>query len=311
MAGRVEYPFESKGGHYRDREGELAKTMRTAFLNHIGIEPKAYEDWPAELKGLIGDFVAHTLLNIDWYQEKAKRQHKAKIALDVLMTCIVGFVFLTWNRNSTDTAGSLAASVTAALAMLKFVSEAHDFQKYRSNYWQAAANLKTRLYLFEADCLKGPRPSEGNSNPAALLKDGKPTGDFVERLRLEVNEALKICDVQQDEYYKLLSEPSALLSSASTAVSSLKAARTELEAVRDKQLEREKDHRKAPYREEIRRIKQECVRVAERAVVLRSKTNRTAEEDKELESFDNLLKALEAQEQRIEALMNTLYEAVT
>jgi hypothetical protein len=220
--------FEA-GSRYRDSAGKKAQRLRDTLMINLGLSSVSGK-WSEPLKHAIDDYVTNVLLNIDWYQRKAMRQYYKQLGIDVVVVLVVlvatglslyvalrtpgpGGIADTLRSASYSSTGPIAASLTAVLAMLKFVSDGHDFQKYRGNFWQAAADLKTRLYTLESDCSK--------AMPAVADAKGQPTPEFIERLRLENAEARNICRRQQDDYYQLLATPSTLLSSARSSRSDL------------------------------------------------------------------------------------------
>lgn len=286
---RTPYQFEREGAGRRDPQGTEARGLRDALLQHLGVKT----DWnnlSAEVRGVVEDFVTHVLLNISWYQRKARDQYRMKLAADVavvlimIFAAILGvFVAMKAPARGVDNMGSLAAGMTAILAMLKFVSEAHDFQRYRSNFWEAAAALKTRLYALESECLK--------DKTFAVDEQGAPTAALVARLREEVFAAQKICFDQQGQYYQILAEPSALITAATTARPSLDAFAREPQ--------------RAAMRRRLRDLKEQRLAVSPRLAALRAMTTRSDAETAEMNTLAAREAELRAQESVLGEIAST------
>lgn len=271
-----------RSSSYRNARDVKATRLRTAFLNNIGLPQELYQS-DHSVRNAVDDFVTHVLLNISWYQDKAQKQYYAKMAADgvvvaVVMVATALSIYMAYQGKtaggSIEAGGSVATSLTAILAMLKFVSEAHDFQKYRSNFWEAAAALKGRLYTLESDCSKKPE--------LVVLADKKTVAPgFVERLTADVQAAHGICKDQQDAYYRLLAEPSALLGSFSTTRATLDS------AARDRQV--------GVVQAQLLAAKNERLTFEPPLAALRAKPTRTPAEEAELNELAAKKAAVDAQ----------------
>lgn len=286
---RTPYQFEREGAGRRDPEGAQAKELRDALLQHLGVKP-AWNDLSRETRAAVNDFVTHVLMNIAWYQRQARGQYHMKLAADAVVVAImVGaaglgvYVALHAPGRGVDNMGSLAAGMTAILAMLKFVSEAHDFQRYRSNFWEAAAALKTRLYAVESDCMK--------DATFAVDADGVPKPALLARLREEVVAAQKIVFDQQGAYYQILAEPSALITAATTA-------RPTFDVVA-------REPQRAVMRRRVMELKEQRLAIAPRLAALRAMATRSDAETAEMNTLAAQEAALRAQEAMLGEIAST------
>jgi hypothetical protein len=282
----LRYEFEEE--NRRDANSEKGKAYARRFLKRLKGAAMLPEPGDSDVAAVL-EFVEQVHLNIEWYTNAARRQYRLKLAVDILLLFVgLGTAVLTVlagviEKNSA--AGAVGVVLAVATAVLKLIPESHDFQKYRKNFWQASADLKTQLYSLESEAVKGSVKVYETPGSYAL------TSDFRVRLDDELKKARQVCKKQQEEFYDLLAEPAALL--------------TKTEALRNAVERAPRDAARPWVKRRLFEIEQRRVVTAPRIAVLDAipEATRTEAQKQELVTLNAEEAGLQTEKQRLEELI--------
>jgi hypothetical protein len=153
-------------------------------------------------------FGTEVLLNIDYYYARSKREERKQWAMNAgiygLALGFVGFAlyaFLDDREAAMASSSQIAAVVGAVLAGVKFLTESQDFQKTRSSFWQAGAELKMRLYTFLSEWCGNAWDGEARAF--------RP--EFVIALQDQVKQSRELQLEERRRFYDLMASPSQLV----------------------------------------------------------------------------------------------------
>ena len=192
----LRYEFEED--NRRDANSEKGKAYARQFLKRLNGPTKKRDPTDEELPGVL-DFVEQVHMNIEWYWRKAERQHHMKRVFDRILV-IVGVAAALWTAIASvipngPAVGAIGVVLAVAMAVLKLIPEANDFQKHRQHFWNAAAKLKTQLYTLESEALKGSLKVFDPPESYTL------TNEFKLRLAQDLTKAREICQEEQTDFW--------------------------------------------------------------------------------------------------------------
>jgi hypothetical protein len=209
MSDELAYPFEFEKKKRTLRTARAARLAIITLLHRLAV--------PAPEKALVADprierqlvlFGTEVLLNIDYYYARSKREERKQWAMNAgiygLALGFVGFAlyaFLDDRDAAMASSSQLAAVVGAVLAGVKFLTESQDFQKTRSSFWQAGAELKMRLYTFLGEWC-GQAWDEGQGGFRA---------EFVVALQDEIRASRDLQLEERRRFYDLMASPTRLV----------------------------------------------------------------------------------------------------
>ncbi len=203
------HPFSFERKHSSLRRSEAARPGVEILLARLAVPAPARAlaaDKPIERQLLL--LGTEVLLNIDYYARRTRREERKQWAMNagiyglaLVFVAFALYVFV-YERDSAMAASSqIAAVVGAVLAGAKFVTEGQDFQKTRSSFWQAGAELKERLYLFLSEWCGRAWDEEA--------KGFSP--EFVIAVQAEIKRARDIQVEERRRFYELMATPTRLL----------------------------------------------------------------------------------------------------
>lgn len=205
----LSYPFDFERKHGSLRTAGRARPQLITLLRRLAV-PDPERALAAD-KGIERQLVLYgteVLLNIDYYYARSHREERKQWIMNAgiygLALAFVGFgvyVFLDDQEAAMASSTQIAAVVGAVLAGVKFLTESQDFQKTRSSFWQAAAELKMRLYGFLGEWV----------GRAWDEKAGSFTPEFVIALQGEIKASRDLQLEERRRFYDLMATPTRLL----------------------------------------------------------------------------------------------------
>ena len=203
------FPFSFEKQRRSLRTTEAARPGIEVLLGRLAVpNPRAALGSDKIFERQLLLFGTESLLNIDYYTVKTRREERRQWAMNAgiygLALTFVGvaiYLFIVDRDSVVAGSSQIAAVVGAVLAGAKFVTESQDFQKTRSSFWQAGAELKERLYSFIGEwCGRAWDTEQEVFVP-----------DFVIALQGEIKRARDIQVEEQRRFYELMATPTRLL----------------------------------------------------------------------------------------------------
>lgn len=228
LASREDYEFESTSQSNSRRTIEKALSALGVLLGRLQIPLK-----PDELDGqerrMLLRYCSDYPVNIGWYQEHAATQERKatsqrrliiRVGIFLLLATLAAPAVAGW-RMSSAVSIQLVVSlvgllVGGALTALKLLATGFDASVRQGIFWNAGADLKEGLYLFEEKWA------------GKAVSNGKLTSDFLVAIQLELDRARAIGNTEKRAFFATYKSPSDLLTAVSGGMDAAKQARQDL-----------------------------------------------------------------------------------
>jgi hypothetical protein len=240
LSDELSYPFSF------EKKKRTLRTMRAARPTvHTLLARLAV---PAPEKALASDagverqlllYGTEVLLNIDYYYARSRREERKQWAMNagiyglaLLFVGVALYLFFEDRDGAMASSTQIAAVVGAVLAGVKFLTESQDFQKTRSSFWQAGAELKMRLYTFLGEwCGRAWDEDAGGFR-----------AEFVVALQDEIRASRDLQLEERRRFYDLMASPTRLVGATQQLSGDAQAALTSYVQARELKDEQQRQH---------------------------------------------------------------------
>lgn len=240
ISDELAYPFSFESDNRTLRTAEKARPGVVTLLHRLGVPEPATAlaaDRGVERQLLL--YGTEVLLNIDYYYARSRREERKQWAMNAgiygLALVFVGiaiYLFVADPDGALASAGPIAAVVGAVLAGVKFLTESQDFQKTRSSFWQAGAELKMRLYTFIGEwCGRAWEADEKRFAP-----------EFVLAVQDEIRFSRELQVDERRRFYELMATPTRLVGATEALSVDAQAAATAYAESRAQRAEQRRQH---------------------------------------------------------------------
>jgi hypothetical protein len=240
LSDELSYPFSFERKKRTLRTMQAARPAVLTLLARLAV--------PAPDKALVADagverqlllFGTEVLLNIDYYYARSKREERKQWAMNagiyglaLLFVGVALYLFIDDRDSVMASSTQIAAVIGAVLAGVKFLTESQDFQKTRSSFWQAGAELKMRLYTFLGEWCGRAWDEEG-----ATFRP-----EFVLALQDEIKASRDLQVEERRRFYDLMASPTRLVGATQQLSGDAQAALTSYVQARQLRDDQQRQH---------------------------------------------------------------------
>lgn len=189
------YCFEGKARRDSQRTREASENALNVFAGRLQLgQPNLFNTTEKEL---LLDYMIHCTLNIDWYENRIKKEKRLRffftaitLFLLALIPIILFFVSIKIKANVEAVTAQVTTALTGFLAVHKALSSWLEKRKVMGLFWSASSELKENLYSIESKW-------KGKAREKGRLKE-----EFMTDIQQGVALASAVVKKEQKEFFE-------------------------------------------------------------------------------------------------------------
>ncbi len=189
------YCFEGKARKDSQRTREASENALNVFAGRLQLgQPNQFNSTEKEL---LLDYMIHCALNIDWYENRIKKEKRLRflftaitLFLLALLPIILFFVSAKIKANAEVVTAQITTALTGFLAVHKALSSWLEKRKVMGLFWSASSELKENLYSIESKW-------KGKAREKGRLKE-----EFMADIQQGVTLATAVVKKEQKEFFE-------------------------------------------------------------------------------------------------------------